>query len=354
MCIRLAWRTALALAYAGMATIVFFGEILLRLSAPGFEPLLRSSRLDAQFGGAEANVGIALAHLGHQVRAVTALPDNPAGAACLSELRRHGLDTAGVLMRPGRLGLYYYTAPARLRPAQVIYDRAHSAFALTGAGHHDWPRLLRGADWLHLSGITPALGDAALAAQAEAVAEALAQGVRISFDCNIRPGLWQGREALMPSIMRPLIDGAHLLFGNSTDIRTLLGGPPAQGDVRECQWRAARVAFDACPKVQHVATMHRQAHSADHHTLTGLLCDRHTIHESRSFDLDPVIERIGGGDAFAAGVLHGLSSQTAPQALVDFATAAAALKHTLPGDFSTLGVADVEHLLQGGRIDVRR
>lgn len=337
-----------------MATIVFFGEILLRLSAPGFEPLLRSSRLDAQFGGAEANVGIALAHLGHQVRAVTALPDNPVGAACMGELRRHGLDTAGVLMRPGRLGLYYYTAPARLRPAQVVYDRGHSVFALSGTDHHDWPRLLRSADWLHLSGITPALGEGPLAAQRKAIAEAHAQGVRVSFDCNIRPGLWQGREQHLSSIMRPLIDGAHLLFGNGTDIGTVLGGPPFEGDVVECQHRAAQVAFDTCPRLQHVATMHRETRSADHHTLTGLFCDRRSIHVSRRFELDPVIERIGGGDAFAAGVLHGLCGLAAPQALIDFATAAAALKHTLPGDFSTLGVADVEHLLQGGRSDVRR
>jgi len=337
-----------------MATIVFFGEVLLRLSAPGYEPLLRSSRLDAQFGGAEANVGIALAHLGHQVRAVTALPDNPVGAACLSELRRHGIDPTGVLMRPGRLGLYYYTAPAQLRPAQVIYDRSHSVFALTGAEHYDWPALLRNADWLHLSGITPALGDEPLAAQRRAIEQAHARGVRVSFDCNIRPALWQGQERQMASIMRPLIDGAHLLFANSTDIAKVLGGPPLTGDIVECQQRATQVAFDTCPRLQHVATMHRQTRSADHHTLTGLLCDRRSIHVSRRFELDPVIERIGGGDAFAAGVLHGLSGHETLQAQVDFATAAAALKHTLPGDFSTLGIADVAHLLQGGRIDVRR
>jgi len=337
-----------------MATIVFFGEVLLRLSAPGFEPLLRSSRLDAHFGGAEANVGIALAHLGHQVRAVSALPDNPAGAACMGELRRHGLDTAGVLMLPGRLGLYYYTAPAQLRPAQVIYDRSHSVFALTGAGHHDWPALLRNADWLHLSGITPALGDEPLAAQRKAIEQAHAQSVRISFDCNIRRSLWQGREQQAPTLLRPLAERAQLLIGNADDIEALFGGARLSGSIAEQQQQAAQSAFAACPDLQHVAATHRLTHSADHHTLTGLLCDRRATHVSRAFELDPVIERIGGGDAFAAGVLHGLCGNADAQASIDFATAASALKHTLPGDFSTLGAADVEHLLQGGRLDVRR
>ncbi|MBS0614504.1 MAG: sugar kinase [Proteobacteria bacterium] len=337
-----------------MATLVCFGEVLLRLSAPGFEPLLRSARLEARFGGAEINVGIALAYLGHRVRAVTALPDNPIGAACLGELRRHGVDTSGVHLRPGRQGLYYYTAPAQLRPAQVVYDRAHSAFALAGADHYDWPALLREAQWLHLSGITPALGEAPLAALQSAVAAARAQSVRISFDCNIRRSLWQGREQQAPTLLRPLAERAQLLIGNADDIEALFGGARLSGSIAEQQQQAAQSAFAACPDLQHVAATHRLTHSADHHTLTGLLCDRRATHVSRAFELDPVIERIGGGDAFAAGVLHGLCGNADAQASIDFATAASALKHTLPGDFSTLGAADVEHLLQGGRLDVRR
>ena len=337
-----------------MATIACFGEMLLRLSAPGYEPLLRSARLGAHFGGAEANTGIALAHLGHQVRMVTALPDNALGEACLGELRRHGVNTAGIRLQAGRMGLYFYTAPAQLRPAQVLYDRAQSVFALSDATHYDWPGALQDAHWLHLSGITPALGEAPLAALHGAIDAARTQGVRISFDCNIRPSLWQGRTSKAPELLRPLAQSAHLLFGNAGDIEALFGDAARAGGVVERQQQAAQAAFAACPLLEHVAATDRHAHSADHHTLTGLFSDRRTTCASRPFELDPVIERIGGGDAFAAGVLHGLCGAAEPQSLIDFATAAAALKHTLPGDFSTLGVADIRHLMQGGRLDVRR
>ena len=337
-----------------MAVVVCFGEVLLRLSAPGCEPLLRSAWLSSQFGGAEANLGIALAYLGHEVRVVTALPDNPLGQACLGELRRHGIHTAGIATRPGRLGLYFHTAPAQLRPAQVIYDRAHSVFSLSGADAYDWQALLRGAHWLHLSGITPALGAAPLAALQAALAVARAQAVRISFDCNIRRSLWQGRERLAPTLLRPLAERAELLIGNADDIEALFGGARRHGDVAEQQHHAARIAFSACPDLRYVAATCRLTHSADHHTISGMLSDRRALHTSRAFELHPLIERIGAGDAFAAGVLHGLNGNRDPQATIEFATAACALKQTLPGDFSTLRVADIEHLLRDGGLDIRR
>lgn len=337
-----------------MSTIVCFGEILLRLAAPGVEPLLRSAQLEARFGGAEANVGISLAYLGHSVRIVSTLPDNPIGTACIGELRRHGLDTAGVGRRADRMGLYFYTAPAQLRAAQVVYDRSASAFAQADPGCYEWNSLLRGADWLHISGITPAVGEPAAQALRAAVAAAQALQVKISFDCNIRASLWQGREAKAPEIIRSFAASAHLLLGNPADIAQLFGGDYSQLTPAQAQQQAAVSAFAACPRLAYVAATHRQLHSADHHSLCAFLAERAGFAASRCYELDPVIERIGGGDAFAAGILHGLCSGRTLQACVDFAAAAAALKHTLPGDFNTLGVADIEHLLAGGRLDVRR
>ncbi len=337
-----------------MNTIACFGELLLRLSAPGVQPLLRSARLETCFGGAEANTAIALAYLGHRTRVLTTLPDNPIGDACLGELRRHGINTSGVALRPGRMGLYFYTAPAQLRPARVVYDRASSAFSLAGPACYDWPALLEGAQWLHVSGITPALGEACHAALRAAVDAARAGGVRISFDCNLRPSLWTGREAQAPAVLRPLAQAAQLLFGNAADIAALFGGSPGSDSPREAQQQAAQAAFAACPTLEHVAATHRHTHSADHHSLTGFLSSRTAACASRVFELDPILERIGGGDAFAAGILHGLCRGDSAQRTVDFATALSALKHTLPGDFSTFGAGDVEHLLEAGRMDVRR
>jgi 2-dehydro-3-deoxygluconokinase len=318
------------------------------------EPLLRSAQFDARFGGAEANAGISLAYFGHRARLVSTLPANAIGDACLGELRRHGTQTSGIARAPGRMGLYFYTAPAQLRPAEVIYDRAASAFALAAPESYDWPALLQGADWLHISGITPALGEPASRALQAAVASAQAQRVKISFDCNIRPSLWQGREAQAPGIVRSFAQAAQLLFGNPTDISQLFGGEFGALTPHEAQHQAAQAALAACPALQHVAATHRHLHSADHHTLGAFLSSRDGTCASRAYELDPVIERIGGGDAFAAGILHGLCSGRDAQSTVEFAAAATALKHTLPGDFNTLGVAEVEHLCAGGRLDVRR
>ncbi len=337
-----------------MSTIVCFGEILLRLAAPGLEPLLRSGRLDAQFGGAEANTGISLAYFGHRARLVSTLPDNDIGRVCLGELRRHGADVSGIALQPGRMGLYFYTAPAQLRPAQVLYDRAGSAFAAADPAAYDWNSLLAGADWLHISGITPALGQRAADALQRAVTAARASNVRISFDCNIRPSLWAGRESEAPAIIGTFARSAQLLFGNCTDIAVLFGGNYAGLAPQEAQMRAAARAFEACPALDYVTATHRQVHSADHHGLCAFLSSRHGNAASTVHELNPIIERIGGGDAFAAGILHGLCSGWDLKPCVDFAAAATALKHTLPGDFNTLSAADVAHLRDGGRLDVRR
>ena len=337
-----------------MKTIVCFGEVLLRLTAPGHEPLLRSPHLEACFGGAETNTAISLAYFGHRTRVVTTLPDNTIGDACVAELRRHGIDTAAIGRVPGRMGLYFLTNGAMLRPSRVLYDRAHSAFVGADPGGYDWPALLTGADWLHVSGITPALGEAAAQALQAAIAEARRIVASISFDCNIRPSLWRGREAQAVAAMQAIAKHAHLLLGNPHDIARMFGGDFSAMPAREAHAASAAMAMAACHDVRHVAATHRIVHSAAHHTLTGFLADRDGTVCSRAFELEPIVERIGAGDAFAAGILHALCSDLPRQTGIAFATAAAALKHTLPGDFSTLGVEDVHHLLASGGLDVQR
>lgn len=337
-----------------MKTIVCFGEVLLRLSAIGNEPLLRSAALSACFGGAEVNTAISLAYFGHRVRSVTTLPDNAIGDACVAELRRHGVDTTTIGRFPGRMGLYFFTTGAMLRPSRVLYDRARSSFAEVDPSGYDWPALLDGADWLHISGITPALSAGAARALDDAVAEARRRGTQISFDCNIRPSLWRGREAEAVSALQSIAPHAQLLIGNPYDIERLFGGDFSALPTRDAQAAAAARALAACPDLRHVAATHRRVHGADHHTLSGFLADRAGIACSRAFELKPIVERIGAGDAFAAGVLHGLCTGLPPQEAIDFAVAAAALKHTLPGDFSTLARDDVRHLLANGGLDVQR
>ncbi len=346
-CERLAYESV-------MKTILCFGEVLLRLTAPDHEQLLRSAHLQACFGGAEVNTAISLGYFGHRARIVTTLPDNAVGDACVGELRRHGIDTATVARRPGRMGLYYLTTGAMLRPARVLYDRAHSAFAEADPALYDWPALLAGTDWLHISGITPALSATAARALQDAVEEAQRRGVSICFDCNIRPSLWQGREAQAVQAMQRFAQCAHLLLGNPHDIARMFGGDFAGQPAREAHAAAAATAMAACPSIRYVAATHRIVHSADHHTLTGYLADRSAIACSRAFELNPVLERIGAGDAFAAGVLHSLCADLQLQDAVDFAAAATALKHTLPGDFNTLREQDVRHLLASGGLDVQR
>lgn len=337
-----------------MKTIVCFGEVLLRLTAPGNELLLRSPHLGACFGGAEINTAISLAYFGHRAHVVTTLPDNTIGDACVAELRRHGIDTTAIVRSQGRMGLYFLTNGAMLRPSRVLYDRAHSAFAAVDPGAYDWPVLLKGADWLHISGITPALGASAAQALNEAVAEAQRLGTHISFDCNIRPSLWRGREAQAVAAMQAIAPHAQLLIGNPYDIARMFGGDFGTLPAREANMASAARALAACPGIRQVAATHRAVHGADHHTFSGFLADRNAMACSRAFELKPIVERIGAGDAFAAGVLHALCSDLPPQEAIDFAVAAAALKHTLPGDFNTLGVEDVQHLLTSGGLDVQR
>ena len=338
-----------------MARVVCFGELLLRMSAPGRERLLQSPQLEVRIGGAEANVGVSLSCFGHQVAAVGTLADNPLGEAAAGELRRHGLDTSGLRKAAGRMGLYFLAPGAIHRPAEVLYDRADSAFALAPADAYDWPTLLHGADWLHLSGVTPALGARTAAAALAAARAARAAGVKVSFDGNFRPRLWEAWNGDAKAILSELMAEADLLFADYRDMSVVLGGRFPQADPQERVEAAAADAFAAFPHLEWMACTLREAHNVDRHSLSGVLVGRDsgTALAPRE-DVGPIVDRIGGGDAFAAGVLHGLIRGWEPERTIRFGLAAGCLKHSIPGDFNLVSEAEVEALMGEGRYDVRR
>lgn len=340
--------------HTGKSRTVCFGELLLRLSPPRHELPLQSPCFEARFGGAEANVAVALAVLGHASAMVSALPGHAIGRACAGELRRHGVDTDGLHYAEGRMGLYFLAPGAMQRPAEVIYDRADSVFACLPAAAWDWPRLLAGAQWLHLSGINLALGEATAQAALDAVRAARAAGVRVSFDCNYRGKLWGARAAQAPALLREIVAGAELLFGGARDIALILGEDTAGMPADESFGRAAAAAFAAWPGLQCLATTERRQHSVDEQVLLGRLARRgHTL-ATAPRGLAGIVDRIGSGDAFAAGLLHGLQRGMGDQAALDFALAAACLKHSVPGDANLLGEADMLAFLADDGFEVRR
>ena len=335
--------------------VVCFGELLLRMGAPGRQLLLQTPTLEVHAGGAEANVGVALAHFGHDVAMTSTVANNPLGEHVLGELRRHGVDTRQVRRDEGRMGLYFLTIGAVQRPSEVVYDRADSTFALTAADAYDWPTLLQGAQWLHLSGVSPALGAEAAAATLAAARCARELGVKVSFDGNFRPKLWQRWGGDAAGILRQLFACADIVFADHRDIGVVLGGQFDQEDPRQQVRAAATMAFEAFPQLQWMACTQRTPHSVDHHSLGAMLLQRDgNVAEAPVMDLPGIVDRIGGGDAFAAGILHGLMSGWNAEQTVRFGLAAGCLKHSIPGDFCPLPEAEVQALVSEGRLDVRR
>lgn len=328
--------------------VVSYGEMLVRLAAPGRERLLQSRRLEVQVGGAEANVAAALARWGHASRMVTTLADNALGHACRDALRQHGVDVAHTRFAPGRQGLYFLTPGAGLRPAEVLYDRTDSCFALDPAAGN-WEAALDGAAWLHVSGITCAVSAGAAKSVEAALAAAVRLGVRVSFDSNFRPTLWADRVHEAPALLRRVYESVSLLFAEPRDFAMVLGTPETSG-----MGAAARAAFAALPRLEWIASTSRARQSADEQALSGQLAGRSASFESPTHALPGIVDRIGSGDAFAAGLLRGLLRGDAPQAALDFAVAAACMKHTIPGDVCLASVREIEAYANEPFVEVRR
>jgi 2-dehydro-3-deoxygluconokinase len=335
-----------------MAKFLAFGEIMLRLSPPGRELLLQTARLDVWVAGAEANVVTQLARLGHDVGMATVVPDNDLGRAAITTLRGHGVDTSAITLGGERMGLYFVTSGAGLRATEVIYDRAWSSFAQAPLGAWDWDALLAGVDRFHLSGITPALGPVPAQSALAAVEAATQRGIPVSFDGNWRGKLWERWESNPRAILTDLVAHADLMFGNHRDIALLLGRD-FSGDAQQRRREAAEAAFDAFPRLQTIASTARHVEHVDLHRLSARIDTRATHVQTDEVVLAGIVDRIGGGDAFAAGVLHGLRSGGDIGDAARIGLALAALKHSLPGDASLFRQADIDAYLAGG-LDVRR
>jgi 2-dehydro-3-deoxygluconokinase len=332
--------------------IVCFGEILLRLAAPGRELMLQTPRLDVTVAGAEANVAVALSFFGHDARVASVLPDNALGRAALGELRRHGVDTRGIAWGDGRMGLYFLTQGAVRRPSEILYDRAESAFARapSRAGID-----LAGADWFHVSGVTPALNRGAADAAIAAARAAREKRVTVSFDGNYRSKLWEPWREQAPAILRQLFEQADIVFGDDRDIALVLGRRFDQASAEERRARAAAAAFEAFPKLSRIASTTRVQHSVDALDYGAVLFTRGGgAHQLPAVALSNIVDRVGTGGAFAAGVIHGLITGESDEAALKFGLAAACLKHSISGDFLTLGVTDVRAAMDESGLDVKR
>src|SRR5262245_52037985 len=334
-----------------MPRLVTFGEIMLRLSPPGFERLFQSPVLSATFGGGEANVAVSLAHFGVESYYVTRVPSNAIGDAAVRCLRAEGVRTDFVLRGGDRLGIYFAETGASQRASTVIYDRAHSAIAEVQPGTIDWARVLEGADWLHVTGITPALGQDAAHATADAMAAARSAGATVSLDLNFRRKLWSEQEAR--ATMRPLMRQVDVAIANEEDLQSTLGLEVAGADVTTGQLNrdayrdvARRVSDEYGCRM--VAITLRESLSASDNGWSAVLWDAtaSSFLVSQRYDVR-LVDRIGGGDSFAAGLIYGLLSGRGSEASLTFAVAASALKQTIPGDFNRVSVAEVDRLVSG-------
>lgn len=332
--------------------IVTFGEIMLRLASPGAERFLQSPRFDATFGGGEANVAIGLASFGLPSVYVTALPqDNPIADAAIAELRGRGVDTSHIVRGKGRMGIYFLEAGANQRPSRVVYDRENSSIALAKPGDIDWKSALDGAGWFHVTGITPAISGSAAELSLEAMRMARELGLTVSCDLNYRKNLWKwGKSAV--GVMTELAKLAHVLIANEEDVQKALGMGSTAGvksaelDVKQYEKLTGEV-LAAYPNLRSIAITLRESHSASHNGWSACMNDGKQFMMSRHYEITNIVDRIGAGDSFAAGLIYGMQVLPSPQQALEFAVAASCLKHSIIGDFTRSSVDEVNALLKG-------
>lgn len=332
--------------------ILCFGEVLLRFATPAARLTVQCDALDMVVGGAEANVGAGLASLGHSVTMLTRLPSSPLGDKARAALGAAGIDTTHIGRAAGRMGLYFLESGAGLRPSSITYDRAGSVFANSAPGDFDFTSALEGARLLHLSGITPALGPDGVALAKAAVAAANAAGVPICFDGNYRALLWDAWDSDPRSILTDLMQSATVMIGNHRDISLLLG-KAFSGDGSDRRREAALAAFEAFPRLQLIASTARHIVNAGHHRIAARIDTPDTAHQTAEVDVTGIVDRIGTGDAFAAGVLHKWLEGADIVSTAQAGLAYTVLKHTQPGDMCLIGSAELEAFSASGG-DVRR
>jgi len=331
--------------------LLTFGEIMIRLKTPGTERLFQSPFFEATFGGGEANVAVSLANYGVDAAFITVLPDNKIGDACIGELRRFGVDTSYIQRGPGRMGIYFLEAGANQLPSKVIYDREYSAISIAKRNAIDWKTVFKGIDWFHITGIMPAISENAMELALESLKAAKAAGVKVSCDLNYRKRLWKyGRQP--DEIMPKLMEYVNVAIANEEDIQKSLG-IKAGVDVKsgsldlEKYRNLGNTVLNRFENLEMIAITLRESISADMNGWSACLNDRNQFMVSKKYRIHDIVDRVGGGDSFASGLIYGLNTYSSFQQALEFAAAASCLKHSIPGDFNRVSVSDVENLMKG-------
>ncbi len=336
-----------------MAKIVCFGEIMLRLTAPGFRRFSQATNFDVIYGGGESNVAVSLANYGLATEYVTRLPDNDLGRCAAMEMRKRGVGTNNIIWGGDRLGIYFLEMGAVSRGSKVVYDRGHSSFSEIRPGQLDWRKILQDASWFHWTGITPAVSQSAADACREAIEIANELGVTVSTDLNYRKNLWNyGKEA--SEVMPDLVSGCDIILGNEEDAEKHFGIHPEGVDVTHGRTVEAEVYQSVCqqlmnmfPRCRKVIITLRGSISASHNSWSGVLYDGHKLHQTQTYQITHIVDRGGGGDSFMGGLIFGLHAYQDDQKALDFAVAASCLKHTIYGDANLVSRAEVEKLMAG-------
>lgn len=333
-----------------MSKIITLGEIMLRLSPNGNDRFIQTDSFRIIPGGGEANVAVSLANYGHDAYFVSKLPEHEIGQIAVNALRRYGVNTEFIARGGSRVGLYYAETGASMRPSKVIYDRANSSIAEADPQDFDFDAIMEGADWFHWSGITPAISDKAALLTKLACEAAKRHGVTVSVDLNFRKKLWTSEKAI--SVMRPLMQYVDVCIGNEEDAALCLGFKP-DADVENGKTDAAgyHKIFEQMAKefdFKYVVSTLRESYSASYNGWKALIFDGKDFYESKHYDINPIIDRVGGGDSFSGGLIHGMLKYNNDQAkALEFAVAASALKHTINGDFNLISEAEVLALAGG-------
>ncbi len=333
-----------------MIKVVTMGEIMLRLSTKEFNRFDQADSFDVCYGGGEANVAVSLANYGNNSFYVTKIPNNEIGDSAINALRKYGVNTKYIARGGERIGIYYLESGCSMRPSKVIYDRAHSSISEAEIYDFDFNAIFKDAKWFHFTGITPAISNKAAELIKVACIEAKKQGVTISCDLNFRKKLWTSEKAI--SIMRPLMQYVDVCIGNEEDAKLCLGFEP-KADVEKGN-TDAKGYFEIFKEMQetfnfkYVVSTLRESYSASHNGWKALIYNGKDFYESKRYDISPIVDRVGGGDSFAGGLIHGLIKYNGNQEkALDFAVAASALKHTIPGDFNLVSEREVLNLVEG-------
>ena len=332
------------------------GEIMLRLSTPGNSRFVQSDSFDVNYGGGEANVAVSLSNYGHEAFFVSKVPAHEIGQAAVNSLRKFGVHTKFLARGGERLGVYYLETGSSLRTSKVIYDRAHSSMGEANPQDFDYEKIFAGADWFHWSGITPAISDTAAECVKQACIVAKRLGVTVSCDLNFRKKLWTPEKA--QSIMRPLMQYVDVCIGNEEDAEKCLGFKPASdvesGKTEADDYKAIFAKMQQEFNFKYVVSTLRESFSASNNGWKAMIYDGNEFYVSRRYEITPIVDRVGGGDSFSAGIIHGFVNKMSQRDALEFAVAASALKHTIPGDVNIVSIQEVESLVAGhtnGRVD---